>query len=308
MRTIETLISAQDLSKTFYDFWHRPKAIAVDSISFQVNKGEIVGFLGPNGSGKSTTIKMMLNLLYPSSGKLMLFSKKSSDVNIKAKIGYLPEESYLYKYLTAEESLNFYGRLFGLPSHEVKKRTAELLEMAGLTHVRKRMVGEFSKGMARRIGVAQSLINNPELLILDEPTSGLDPLGCAEMKELILLLKSLGKTVLVCSHLLSDIEDVCDRVIILYGGKIVSEGKLNELLKISSQDIITISRLDEKQKEELAEFICKNLGQSSINISSPKMSLEKYFITLINEVSKQNAYTSGAKHTDSIANFLKKTV
>ena len=306
MESKEILISAQNLSKIFYDFWHRPKAKAVDSISFQVKKGEIVGFLGPNGSGKSTTIKMMLNLLYPTSGELTLFGKNSSNVEIKAKIGYLPEETYLYKYLTAEESLCFYGRLFGLPSAEVKRRTTELLEMAGLTHVRKRMVGEFSKGMARRIGVAQSLINNPELLILDEPTSGLDPLGCAEMKDLIVLLKSVGKTVLVCSHLLSDIEDVCDRVIILYGGKIVSEGKLSELLKISSQDIITMSRLDEKQKEELAKFICANLGQNSINISSPKMSLEKYFISVIKEAIEQNAYTAGARHSDSIAQFLKK--
>ena len=149
MEIRETLISAQGLSKVFYDFWHRLKAKAVDSISFDVNRGEIVGFLGPNGSGKSTTIKMMLNLLYPTSGKLTIFGKDSSVVSIKAKIGYLPEETYLYKYLTAEESLNFYGRLFGLPSTEIKKRTAELLEMAGLTHVRKRMVGEFSKGMAR---------------------------------------------------------------------------------------------------------------------------------------------------------------
>lgn len=306
MASTEPLISAQNLSKIFYDFWHKPKAKAVDSISFHVNRGEIIGFLGPNGSGKSTTIKMMLNLLYPTSGKLTLFNKDSSNVEIKAKIGYLPEETYLYKYLTAEESLYFYGRLFGLPSSELKKRTGELLEMAGLTHVRKRMVGEFSKGMARRIGVAQSLINNPELLILDEPTSGLDPLGCAEMKDLIVLLKSVGKTVLVCSHLLSDIEDVCDRVIILYGGKIVSEGKLSELLKISSQDVVTMSRLNEKQKEELAKFICDTMGQNKINISSPKMSLEKYFISVINEAIEKNTYTAGARHSDSIAQFLKK--
>ncbi len=304
MISSEILISSENLSKTFFDFWHRPKAKAVDSISFQVQKGEIIGFLGPNGSGKSTTIKMMLNLLYPTSGKLTLFGKDSSNVDIKAKIGYLPEESYLYKYLTAEESLHFYGRLFGLPSAEIKKRTTELLEMVGLTHIQKRMVGEFSKGMARRIGVAQSLINNPELLILDEPTSGLDPLGCAEIKDLIVLLKSIGKTVLVCSHLLSDIENVCDRVIILYGGKIVSEGKLSELLKISSQDVITMSRLDEKQKEEISKFICENLGQNQISISSPKMSLEKYFINVIKEAIERNIYTAGARHSSTIAQFL----
>ena len=214
------IVSSVGLVKEFRDFWNRPKAKAVNDLDFEVREGEVLGLLGPNGSGKSTTVKMLLGLLYPTAGRLTVFGKSPRDVDTKRLIGYLPEESYLYKYLTAYETLDFFGSLFNLSGAERKKRSEQLLEMVGLTHAKNRPVGEFSKGMSRRIGLAQAMINDPSLLILDEPTSGLDPLGCREVKDLIHMLKRRGKTVIVTSHLLSDIEDVCDRVIILYGGRI----------------------------------------------------------------------------------------
>ena len=236
----EDVIRAVGLTKVFRDFWNRPKARAVNEIDFTVKEGEVVGLLGPNGSGKSTTVKMILGLLYPTAGQLTVLGKAPRAVETKKAIGYLPEESYLYKYLTAEETLDFFGSLFNLSRAERKNRIDQLLDMVGLAHARHRRVGEFSKGMARRIGLAQAMINDPSLLIFDEPTSGLDPLGCREVKDLIMELKKRGKTVLITSHLLSDVEDICDRVVILYGGKVRAQGSLNELLTVSdSTRIVT---------------------------------------------------------------------
>ncbi|MBR2723191.1 MAG: ABC transporter ATP-binding protein, partial [Lentisphaeria bacterium] len=213
VKTDSNVVSAIGLTKVFKDFWGRPKAKAVNDIDFEIKKGEVIGLLGPNGSGKSTTVKMILGLLYPTAGQLSVLGRSPQAVESKKEIGYLPEESYLYKYLTAEETLDFFGSLFDLSKEERERRIEQLLDMVGMSHARRRRVGEFSKGMARRIGLAQAMINDPEFLILDEPTSGLDPLGCKEVKDLILMLKKRGKTVLVTSHLLSDVEDVCDRVI-----------------------------------------------------------------------------------------------
>ena len=217
--TTEAVISVRGLTKVFTDFWGRPKARAVDTVNFEVRRGEVFGLLGPNGSGKSTTIKMLLGLLYPTKGHIEIFGHSPRHVKTKARIGYLPEESYLYKYLDSRETLDFFGNLFQLPPEQRDQRTEQLLEMVGLNQVRSRTVGEFSKGMQRRIGLAQALINDPDLVILDEPTAGLDPLGCREVKDVILALKNRGKTVILSSHLLSDVEDVCDRVVIYYGVK-----------------------------------------------------------------------------------------
>ena len=230
MSDSSVVVSAVGLTKIFRDFWNRPKAAAVNDIDFEVRQGEVFGLLGPNGSGKSTTVKMLLGLLYPTAGRLSVLGESPKSVEAKKRVGYLPEETYLYKHLTAFETLDFFGALFGLSSAERKSRAEQLLDMVGLSHARNRMVGEFSKGMARRIGLAQAMINDPEFLILDEPTSGLDPIGCREVKDLILALKKRGKTVLITSHLLSDVEDVCDRVVILYGGRIRAEGALSDLL------------------------------------------------------------------------------
>ena len=198
----ENVISVKGLTKVFKDFWGRPKAKAVNNVNFEVRRGEVFGLLGPNGSGKSTTIKMLLGLLYPTKGHIEVFGHSPRHVASKSRIGYLPEESYLYKYLNSGETLDFFGNLFNLNKLERKKRTEQLIDMVGLKNATSRQVGEFSKGMQRRIGLAQALINDPDLVILDEPPSGLDPIGCREIKDLIKALAKRGKTVILSSHLL----------------------------------------------------------------------------------------------------------
>src|SRR6201989_725810 len=255
----EVVVSVRGLTKVFKDFWGRPKARAVDNVSFEVKRGEVFGLLGPNGSGKSTTVKMLLGLLYPTRGHIEVFGHSPRHVATKSRIGYLPEESYLYRYLNSHETLDFFGNLFQLPGAERDKRAEQLLEMVGLSKARRRQVGEFSKGMQRRIGLAQALINDPDLVILDEPTAGLDPLGCREVKDLILALARRGKTVILSSHLLSDVEDVCDRVVIYYGGKIQAMGTLKELLAQPDVVRITSPVLQRETLERALEIIRKDI-------------------------------------------------
>lgn len=301
---IEAVVKSIGLTKVFKDFWGRPKAKAVNDIDFEVNDGEVFGLLGPNGSGKSTTIKMLLGLLYPTSGKISVYGYPPEDVRTKRRIGYLPEESYLYKYLTAEETLDFFGALFGLSRAERLSRTRQLLEMVGLSHAAKRQVGEFSKGMQRRIGLAQAMINDPDLLILDEPTSGLDPLGCREIKDLILFLKKRGKTVIISSHLLADVEDVCDRVIILYGGKIRASGTLNELLTISQESTVKIPSLNANEIEKLLQILRENLKREEFSIEHPKRSLEEFFLDVVQKAKNEKIETFGAQGSGVIASYL----
>ncbi len=301
----EPVITAVGLCKVFRDFWARPKARAVNDIDFEVRQGEVFGLLGPNGSGKSTTVKMLLGLLYPTGGNLKVLGKNPRAVETKKLVGYLPEETYLYKYLTAQETLEFFGSLFGLYGEELKSRVDQLLDMVGLSHARNRCVGEFSKGMQRRIGLAQAMINDPSLLILDEPTSGLDPLGCREVKDLIKLLKERGKTVVVTSHLLSDIEDVCDRVVILYGGEIRAEGELSEILKVETDCQITLPKLNAKQTEKVLKSLRENLATDEINISYPRMDLEEYFLEVINKARAEDVQTAGSVGNGEIADYLK---
>src|SRR4026209_1606653 len=229
-QSTETIVAVRGLTKIFKDFWGRPKARAVDNVDFEVRRGEVFGLLGPNGSGKSTTVKILLGLLYPTRGHVEVFGRSPRHVATKSRIGYLPEESYLYRYLDSRETLDFFGKLFSLQSKERDNRIEQLLDMVGLAQTSTRAIGEFSKGMQRRIGLAQALINDPDLVILDEPTAGLDPIGCREVKDLILTLRQRGKTVILSSHLLADVEDVCDRVVILYGGRVQAMGTLKELL------------------------------------------------------------------------------
>ena len=236
-------VQAVGLTKVFTDFWMRAKAVAVDGIDFEIRQHEIFGLLGPNGSGKSTTIKMILGLLRPTHGRLTVLGHTPDDVKVKSRIGYLPEESYLYRFLNPMETLDYYGKLFGLDRRVRRRRCEELLEMVGLNQVGRRQVGEFSKGMARRLGLAQALVNDPDFLILDEPTSGLDPIGTRQVKDLLLELGRRGKTILLSSHLLSDVEDVCDRMVVLYGGKIRASGSGDELLEDSDHTVIQTQRL-----------------------------------------------------------------
>ena len=304
VKTSDLVVSAVGLVKEFRDFWNRPKAKAVNDLDFEVREGEVLGLLGPNGSGKSTTVKMLLGLLYPTAGRLTVFGKSPRDVDTKRLIGYLPEESYLYKYLTAYETLDFFGSLFNLSPLERRKRSEQLLEMVGLSHAKNRPVGEFSKGMTRRIGLAQAMINDPALLILDEPTSGLDPLGCREVKDLIHLFKKRGKTVIVTSHLLSDIEDVCDRVIILYGGKIRAQGTLNELLTIQGTDRITTPQLNPETMEKVLAILRSQLSEEEFRVDHPRMSLEDFFLDVVNQAQAESVETYGARSGGQIADYL----
>ena len=290
----EDVIRAVGLTKVFRDFWNRPKARAVNEIDFTVKEGEVVGLLGPNGSGKSTTVKMILGLLYPTAGQLTVLGKAPRAVETKKAIGYLPEESYLYKYLTAEETLDFFGSLFNLSRAERKNRIDQLLDMVGLSHARHRRVGEFSKGMARRIGLAQAMINDPSLLIFDEPTSGLDPLGCREVKDLIMELKKRGKTVLITSHLLSDVEDICDRVVILYGGKVRAQGSLNELLTVSDSTRIVTPTLSKEATEKVLSVLRENLNGEEFVMDHPRRTLEEFFLDVIAKAKSDSVETSGA--------------
>jgi ABC-2 type transport system ATP-binding protein len=224
------VIEAVGLTKVFRDFWGRPKVRAVRGLHLEVRQGEIFGLLGPNGAGKSTTIKMILGLLHPTSGRLSVLGRSPRDVAAKRRIGFMPEESYLHKYLTAEEILGFYAGLYGLAGRLRADRVEAMLRQVGLQSARRRRVGEFSKGMARRVGLAQALLNDPDLILLDEPTSGLDPLACREVKDLLLGLARRGKTLLVCSHHLADMQDICDRVAILMNGEVCAYGPVRDLV------------------------------------------------------------------------------
>ena len=303
-RSYEPVVQAAGLTKLFRDFWRRPKARAVNGIDFEIRPGEVVGLLGPNGSGKSTTVKMLLGLLYPTGGKVTVFGKSPRAVETKREIGYLPEESYLYKFLTAEETLNFFGSLFNISAEDRRRRIDQLLDMVGLAHARYRRVGEFSKGMARRIGLAQAMINDPAFLILDEPTSGLDPLGCREVKDLILTLKKRGKTVLITSHLLSDVEDICDRVIILYGGQIRAEGALTDLLTVSDRTRITTPKLPKAAMDKLLALLRENLDGEEFKIDQPRRTLEEFFLDVVSQARRESVVTSGVSEGGGIARYL----
>jgi ABC-2 type transport system ATP-binding protein len=304
-RNGEVIVSVKGLTKVFKDFWGRPKARAVDSVDFEVRRGEVFGLLGPNGSGKSTTVKLILGLLYPTKGHIEVFDHSPRHVATKARIGYLPEESYLYRYLNSRETLNFFGNLFHLPSGERSNRSEQLLEMVGLGQVRMRAVGEFSKGMQRRIGLAQALINDPDLVILDEPTSGLDPIGCREVKDLILALARRGKTVILSSHLLADVEDVCDRVVIYYGGKIQAMGPLKDLLATPDAIRITSPALPRATMERVLDMIRQDVAADKVEVDTPTQNLESYFLNVVQRARQAAAETSGAISGARVAAYLR---
>jgi ABC-2 type transport system ATP-binding protein len=301
----EVIVAVRGLTKVFKDFWGRPKARAVDAVDFEVRRGEVFGLLGPNGSGKSTTVKLILGLLNPTRGHLEVFGHSPRHVPSKSRIGYLPEESYLYRYLNSSETLDFFGNLFHLPRAERASRSAQLLEMVGLGQAQMRAVGEFSKGMQRRIGLAQALINDPDLVILDEPTSGLDPIGCREVKDLILALARRGKTVILSSHLLSDVEDVCDRVVIYYGGKIHAKGTLKELLATPDSLRITTTALPRATMEKVLELIRNDVAEARVSIDTPTQNLESYFLDVVRKARQASTETSGAVSGARVAAYLR---
>src|SRR5213078_3906146 len=254
------------------------------ALNLEIRRGEIFGLLGPNGSGKTTTIKLLLGLLFPTEGEAYLFGMPAADVKKNERIGYLPEESYLYRFLTAEETLDFYGRLFNLPAAERRARAQKLIDMVGLTADKKRILKEYSKGMRQRIGFAQALINDPKLVILDEPTSGLDPLGTRWMKDKIVELRDLGKTIIMCSHRLEDVQDICDRIAIL------SEGELRKLDSVKNllEDVLRLElrasgvQLNDELKRDLEATLAKHGGKIEF-IGHPTTTLEALFLRIIEE-------------------------
>jgi len=302
MPVVETIA----LTKVFKDFWRRDRVLAVSDLDLRIEPGEVFGLLGPNGSGKTTTIKIILGLLYPTRGRALVFGRLPTDVAVKNRIGYLPEESYLYRFLNARETLDYYGRLFQYPRRERQRRIDMLLDMVGLAGVARRRVGEYSKGMARRIGLAQALINDPDLLILDEPTTGLDPLGTRQIKNLITEeLRRRGKTVLLCSHLLGDVEDVCDRVCILYGGRRRALGDIHELLSRNELTQITTEKLSGETIDQIRQVIRRLEGKDVLSVSAPSDKLETFFLRIVREAQRARLDTSGVSEGTGVAAFLR---
>ncbi|MCC6661694.1 MAG: ABC transporter ATP-binding protein [Phycisphaerales bacterium] len=284
----------------------RPRARAVDTLTFEIGAHEVFGLLGPNGSGKSTTIKLILGLLRPTHGRISVFGKPPTDVAVKKRIGYLPEESYLYPFLNARETLDYYAKLFELDRAVRKRRVDELLDMVGLAGAQFRPVREYSKGMQRRIGIAQALINDPDLLILDEPTTGLDPIGTRQIKDLIIQLGRRGKTVLLSSHLLADVEDCVDRMIILYGGRARAEGTCGSLLDMAGVTSIEADALDDATLAEVDRVIrARSGGEKAVRrVSHPRQRLEDLFLDIVEKARAERLETSGAQAGGVTAAFL----
>jgi len=290
----DVVIETRNLTKIYRDFWGRQKVRALSALDLQIHRGEIFGLLGPNGSGKSTTIKLLLGLLFPTNGSALVFGKESTEVTKNERIGYLPEESYLYRLLNAEETRDFYGRLLDMRAAVPQRRTDELIEMVGLNWARRRQLREYSKGMTRRIGLAQALINDPELILLDEPTSGLDPIGTREMKDLILKLRDQGKTILMSSHLLPDVQDVCDRIAILHQGELKELGRVDELLTVQDVTQLRAKGLSKEAEDEIRAVIARHGGQV-VGMEHPTLSLEELFLNIVRDSEARPGRRAGQK-------------
>jgi len=274
-------IETRGLTKIYPGFWNNLKVTALSNLDLRVQRGEIYGLLGPNGSGKTTTIKLLLGLINPTGGEADVLGQPAGDQLTRRGIGYLPEETYLYKFLNARQTLDFYARIFNMNRAQRAKAVDYYLDFVGLDPaVRGRALRTYSKGQARRVGLAQALLNDPELVILDEPTSGLDPIGTLEIKELILQLKAAGKTVLLSSHQLADVEDVCDRIGILYRGKKEVEGHVEELLEVKDVFRLEARNVSEATRKELAEVATRG-GAEEVRTGVQKGRLEDLFKRLV---------------------------
>ncbi|MBV9464344.1 MAG: ABC transporter ATP-binding protein [Verrucomicrobiae bacterium] len=271
MHAVET----KDLTKHFRVGLKRT-VIALDHLNLQVREGEVYGLLGPNGSGKSTTLKLILGLFQPTEGEATIFGRSAETVASRLEVGLLPENPYFYRYLNGEETLRFYGKLCRVTGKRLDERVAEILELVGLSDSRHRRLSGYSKGMLQRIGLAQALINDPKLLLLDEPTAGVDPEGSMHIRDLIVKLKTMGKTVILCSHLLSQVQDVCDRISILRYGKMVLEGDVHELLARQDQWQFIAAGLSVPAKEEVKDFIAKR--GTLVSASHPESTLEELYM------------------------------
>jgi len=298
-------IAGTGITKVFRDFWGRPRAAALNDVVLTVPVGSIFGLLGPNGAGKSTLMKLLLGHLHPTAGTLLVLGRSPRDVAVKARIGYLPERTSFYANLTALETLRFFARLLGLPPNVREERIGQLLAMVGLQDARHRLVGEYSHGMRKRLGLAQALLNDPDLLLLDEPTAGMDPIGCREIKDLILTLGRRGKTILLSSHLLADIEDVCDTVMVLYGGRVQAVGPLGELLAKRGEVMIRVATPPPGTLEKVTALLRAGHPGAEPEVTSPLCTLEEYFLTVVAAAQRRQETTSGAGVGSGIAAFLR---
>jgi len=270
-------ISIQNVTKVYPIPFKREKVTAVKDLSLTVEPGQVYGLLGPNGSGKSTTMKIVLGLVSPTSGTTEIFGRDSTAVASREEVGFLPENPYFYKYLTGEETLNFYGKLCGLSRARIRERSKELLKLVGLESAADRRLGGYSKGMLQRIGLAQAMIQEPRLLVLDEPTAGVDPAGSREIRDLILDFKTRGITVLLCSHLLEQVQEICDRIGILHRGAMIREGKLEDLISIQSQTELILENATPALLAEIQAMIAASPAKL-IEQRKPQKTLERYFL------------------------------
>jgi len=273
-------VQIEHLTKIFPVPLRRERVVAVQDLSLSVEKGEVYGLLGPNGSGKSTTLKILLGLVTATSGTTRVFGEDSNSVRSRRDVGFLPENPYFYKFLTGAETIRFFGKLSGMGGDALEARVKELLELVGLTDAAARRVGSYSKGMLQRIGLAQALVQDPGLLVLDEPTAGVDPVGSREIRDLILELKARGKTVLLCSHLLSQVQEVCDRVGILARGRLVREGRVEDLLAIGDRSEVVVENASAEQLSQLRDA-AERLGVRIVSSGRAQTTLENLFLEAI---------------------------
>ena len=270
-------VALTDVTKIFPVPFQRRSVVAVRDLNLQVAAGQIYGLLGPNGSGKSTTLKIILGLVAPTRGQSRIFGSDSERVASRESVGFLPESPYFYKFLTGEETLRFYGKLCGLRGAALKSRIEEMLALVGLTNARDRRLGGYSKGMLQRIGLAQALIQEPALLVLDEPTAGVDPAGAREIRDLILELKTRGITVLLSSHLLGQVQEICDRIGILANGVLVREGALSDLLGVANQTQFVLENAPPELLDAI-DGLATRSGACVIQRGRPRTSLEQLFL------------------------------
>ena len=271
-------VEIKGLVKDFKTSFRRQMLRAVDDVSIRIMPGEVYGLIGPNGSGKSTTMKALLGLVAPTSGHCAIFGKDSLKVDSRNDVGFLPENPYFYKHLSGAETLRFYGKLCGLKGRRLDDRVAELLALVDLEGARDRRLGGYSKGMLQRIGLAQAMIQDPRLVILDEPTAGVDPVGSRQIRDLILKLRERGITVFLCSHLLEQVQEVCDHVGIIFRGKMVKEGRLDDLIAIEDQTEIIIKDANHELISQITELVQSSAGASLVRTGKPRTTLERLFL------------------------------
>ena len=283
MAEIIPAVEIRDLVKDFKTSFRRKPLRAVDGVSIRIMPGEVYGLIGPNGSGKSTTMKALLGLVAPTSGNCAIFGKDSLKVDSRNEVGFLPENPYFYKHLSGAETLRFYGKLCGIGGKVLSERINELLALVDLENARDRRVGGYSKGMLQRIGLAQALIQEPRLVILDEPTAGVDPVGSRQIRDMILTLRDRGITVFLCSHLLEQVQEVCDHVGIIFQGHMIREGRLEDLISIEDQTDIVLRDATPELLEKITALVENTPGAAIVRTGKPRTTLERLFLREIRE-------------------------